>query len=199
MSCYQNITTRRTIRQFGPDPVPRPLLEQMVNAGRLAPSAANRQPLEFVVVDRESLCGNIFPHLKWAGYIAPAGNPLPGQEPKAYIVVLVNLAIREKAYEWDSGAAIENILLTAWEAGVGSCWIISADKPAIGSLLGIPKSHRVDSVIALGYPAETPVVEDLKDSVEYWKDESGRLHVPKRPLESVLHFNGFSLSQAGDG
>lgn len=199
MSCYKHITTRRTIRQFGPEPVPRPLLEQMVNAGRLAPSAANRQPLEFIVVDQENLCREIFPCLKWASYIAPAGNPRPGQEPKAYIVVLVDLRIREKAYEWDSGAAIENILLTAWEAGVGSCWIISADKPAIGSLLGIPESYRVDSVIALGYPAEAPVVEDLTDSVEYWKDESGILHVPKRTLENVIHFNGFSTSQTRDG
>jgi hypothetical protein len=49
----------------------------------------------------------------------------------------------------------------------------------------------VDSVVALGYPAEEPVVEDLEDSVKYWKDESGRLHVPKRRLQDVIHFNRF--------
>jgi hypothetical protein len=43
----------------------------------------------------------------------------------------------------------------------------------------------------LGYPAEQPVTEVLVDSVEYWKDDNGRLHVPKRTLESVIHFNKF--------
>jgi len=191
MSLYDLIVSRRTVRQYRPEPVPRTMLERLVNAGRLAPSAANRQPLEFVVVDDREVCGRIFPCLKWAAYIAPEGDPKPGQEPTAYVVVLVNTAIRDTMYEWDSGASVENVLLAAWEERVGTCWLISVDKDKIHNILAVPDSFRVDSVIALGYPAEEPVAEDMTDSVKYWKDKSGRLHVPKRDLASVIHFNKF--------
>jgi nitroreductase len=108
----------------------------------------------------------------------------------AYIFPLVNLSVREKGYENDVGAAVENMILAAWEAGVGSCWLISVERPKLAVILRIPEGYRIDSVLALGYPAESPVVEDLKDSVKYWKDEHGVLHVPKRRLGDVLHFNG---------
>jgi len=191
MSLNDLILSRRSIRQFKPEAIPQEILRDVVNSGRLAPSAANRQPLEFMIVDREDKKEQVFPCLKWAGYIAPDGNPKPGQEPQAYIVILVNTAIREKGFEWDSGAAIENMILAAWEKGIGSCWIISMDKERVKKTLSIPDSHKVDSVIALGYPAETPVTEDLLDSVEYWKDNKGCLHVPKRKLSDVIHINEF--------
>jgi nitroreductase len=191
MRVYDLILSRRSIRQFRPEPISQDILRDVVNAGRLAPSAANRQPLEFIVVDEESRRGEIYPCLKWAGYIAPDGNPKPGQEPQAYVVVLVNTEIRGKGFEWDSGAAIENMILAAWEKGIGSCWIISVDKDRVKTLLNVPAVYKVDSVIALGYPAEAPVTEELKDSVEYWKDGEGCLHIPKRKLEDVIHFNEF--------
>ncbi|UCE39784.1 MAG: nitroreductase family protein [Candidatus Aminicenantes bacterium] len=191
MSLYDLIISRRSIRQFKTDPISQGILRDVVNAGRLAPSAANRQPLEFIVVDEESKKKHLFSCLKWAGYIAPEGNPKPGQEPQAYIVVLVNTDIREKGFEWDSGAAIENMILAAWGKGIGSCWIISMDKDRVKEALGVPDSHKVDSVVAFGYPAEVPVIEDMKDSIKYWKDERECLHVPKRKLEDVIRFNKF--------
>jgi nitroreductase len=191
MGVYDLIRSRRTIRQFKPDPIPGEVLKKLVDAARLAPSGANRQPLEFVVVDDEDVKKKIFPNLQWAGYIAPRGNPKSGQEPSAYIVVLVNSTIRAKGFEWDAGASIEHIILTAWEEGVGSCWIASVDRRRVRKILKVPDSHRIDSVVALGYPAEKPVPEDLVDSVEYWQDEKGRLHVPKRTLDSVIHYNKF--------
>ena len=191
MSLYDLIQSRRSIRQFKAEPISQDVLKNIVNAGRLAPSAANRQPLEFIIVQKEDIRSRIFPCLKWAGYIAPEGNPKPGQEPQSYIVILVNTEVREKGFEWDSGAAIENMILAAWEKGIGSCWIISVDKEKVKALLEVPAKYQIDSVIALGYPAEAPVIEDMKDSVKYWKDEEDRLHVPKRKLEDVLHFNKF--------
>lgn len=191
MSLYELILSRRSIRQFLPKAIPQDILRDIVNAARLAPSAANRQPLEFIVVDEKGLKKQIFPCLKWAGYIAPEGNPKPGQEPQAYVVVCVNTEIRDKGYEWDSGAAIENLMLAALGKGIGSCWIISVDKDRVKTVLNIPGTRLIDSVIALGYPAESPVIEDLTDSVKYWKDGENRLHVPKRKLADVIHFNGF--------
>jgi nitroreductase len=188
---YDLIISRRTIRRFKPLPVPRDVLEGAVNAGRLAPSAANLQPLEFVAVDDEAVRKEIFPCLRWAAYIAPAGTPRPGEEPMAYIVTLVNTAVREKGYEYDAGAAIENMILAAWAEGVGSCWLISVDKEKVHAIIGAPPTHKVDAVLAFGYPAEEPLAEDYTDSPKYWRDESDRHHVPKRPLAKVLHINRF--------
>jgi nitroreductase len=188
---YTLITSRRTVRQFSPRPVSDELLEKMVNSARLAPSAANMQPLEFVVVSDEEIRKQIFPHLKWAAHIAPAGNPKPGQEPRAYIMTLVNTMIREEGFEWDAGAAIENMILTAWAEGVAACWLLSVDREEVRKILRIPESHRIDSILALGFPAENPAVEDASGSIKYFQDDKGRLHVPKRPLKRIMHKNVF--------
>jgi len=191
LSLYDLIISRRSIRQFKQEPVSRDILQKFINASRLAPSAANRQPLEFVVVDEERIRKEVFTCLKWAAYIAPEGNPKPGHEPVAYIVVLVNSEIREKGFEWDVGAAIENMILAAWEKGIGSCWLLSVDREKLREILNIPENYKIDSVLALGCPDENPVIEDMKDSIKYWKDQAGQLHVPKRKLEDVIHFNKF--------
>jgi len=188
---YDVIAGRRTIRSFKPEPVAGELLERLVNVGRLAPSAANLQPLEFVVVDEAGLKAEVFPCLKWAAYIVPAGDPKPGEEPAAYIVTLANTKVREKMFEYDVGAAMENMILAALAEGVGSCWMLSIDRDKLRAVLGVPEDYRVDSVLALGYPAEEPAAEVMGESCRYWKDADGRLHVPKRALASVIHFNRF--------
>ena len=190
-SFYDVIAGRRTIRRFKPEPVTRELLERLVDVGRLAPSAANLQPLEFIVVDETGLKAEVFPCLKWAAYIAPAGGPGPGEEPAAYIVTLANTKVREKMFEYDIGAAMENMLLAALAEGVGSCWLLSIDRDKLRAVLSVPEDYRVDSVLALGYPAEEPAAEVMGESCRYWKDADGRLHVPKRALSTVLHLNRF--------
>ena len=188
---YDLAVERRTIRRFKPEPVPRELLEQLVNAARLAPSAANVQPLEFIVVDDPRVKAEVFPALKWAAYIAPAGDPRPGEEPAAYVVTLVNSKLREKMFEYDVGAAMQNMILTALAEGVGACWLLSIDRDTLRAALGVPAGFRIDSVLALGYPAEEPAAEVMGESCRYWKDEAGRLHVPKRALAAVVHINRF--------
>jgi nitroreductase len=190
-SFYEVVAERRTIRRFKPEPLTRDLLERLVDVGRLAPSAANLQPLEFIVADDAALKAEIFPCLKWAAYIAPEGNPQPGEEPAAYIVTLANTKVREKMFEYDVGAAMENMLLAALAEGVGSCWLLSIDRDRLRAVLGVPDEYRIDSVLALGYPAEEPAAEVMGESCRYWKDSAGRLHVPKRALETVVHFNRF--------
>jgi nitroreductase len=188
---FEIIAGRRTIRRFKPEPVSRELLERLVDAGRLAPSAANLQPLEFVVVDEAKLKAGVFLCLKWAAYITPAGDPRPGEEPAAYIVTLANTKIREKMFEYDVGAAMENMILAALADGVGSCWLLSIDRDKLRTILGVPEDYRIDSVLALGFPAEEPAAEVMGDSCRYWKDADGRLHVPKRARATVVHFNKF--------
>jgi nitroreductase len=191
MTIHDLIVSRRTIRQFQPRPVEPAVLERLVDVGRLAPSAANMQPLEFYVVDDPALRAKVFPCLIWAAYIQPAGNPQAGQEPAAYVFVLINTKIKEKMVEYDVGAAVENICLSALGEGIGSCWLISIDRPKLAEVLGIPDEYRIDSAIALGFPAETSTAEEFKDSPRYWKDDAGGFHVPKRKRADVMHVNKF--------
>ncbi len=166
-------------------------MEKLVNAARLAPSGANLQPLEFLVVDDADLKKRLFLCLKWATYIAPQGDPKPGNEPAAYIVILVNLRVKDKDYEYDVGAAVENMILAAWAEGVGSCWVASVERAKVQKIFKISLDFRIDSVLALGFPAEESVLEEMEDSPKYWKDSKKRLHVPKRRLKDIIHYNSF--------
>ena len=187
---YKIILKRRTIRRFKQRRIPYALLKKLVNSGRLAPSGANLQPCAYIVIDDSTLLDKVFTTLKWAGYIAPAGNPPEGKRPIAYIVLLINKEIN-KYGEKDAAAAIENMILTALEKGIGSCWIGSIERGRLRQVLKVPKEYKIDSVLALGYPDEKSVVEKFKGSIKYWKDSSGLFHVPKRNLTSILHHNAW--------
>lgn len=192
---YNTICQRRSIRRFKQKPVSEKLLKRLVNSARLAPSTGNLQPCEFIVVNDPLLNEAVFPNLKWAGYLAPRGNPQVGEKPMAYILVLIDLHKKKKGGEVDAATAIENILLAAWEEKLGSCWIGSFDRKKIKKVFRIPHHLKLDSVIALGYAGEKPVLEDFLHSVKYWKDEQGILHVPKRRLEDICFVNGYIYSQ----
>ena len=193
MNVYEAVIKRRTIRRFKQEPISFEVLEKIVNAGRLAPSGANLQPVECVVADIPDLVVKVFETLAWAGYISPAGNPPEGQRPVAYIIVLTNKNKNEGDCVRDVAAAIENMILVALEEGIGSCWLGSIDRVKLGSILKLPEFVKIDSVVALGYSDESPQVEEMKDSVEYWKDENGVLHVPKRSLGDVLFYNEYRI------
>jgi nitroreductase len=188
MNIYEVILKRRTIRRFQRKKVPYEVLEKCVNAARLAPSAANLQPCEYLIVDEENLLDDVFGTLQWAGYISD-GSPPASQRLTAYIIVLINQDVKRKAFEHDVGMAVENIILTALEEGVGSCCFGSVDRGKLRKGLNIPKKYIIDLVIALGYPNESPVLEPFENSVKYWKDKKGLLHVPKRKLKDILHRN----------
>ncbi len=191
MSVYETILKRRSIRRFQNVKIPYKILEKCVNGACLAPSASNLQPWEFIIVDREDLLDKVFDTLGWAGYIAPRGTPPLGEQPKAYIVILANENIRAKGFEYDIGMAASNIVLVALENGVGSCCLADIRREQLKQILNIPDTHIITLVIALGYPNENPVTEDFIDSVKFWKDEEGILHVPKRKLADVLYRNSY--------
>lgn len=211
MSVYDVVLRRRSIRCFKKKRILFSILEKLVNAARFAPSAANLQPCEFIVVDKKETVEEIFPTLRWAGYIRPKGNPPKGKEPTAYIIILINPALAQPLHaraglarrvgvnrrkrplnaEADAAAAIENILLVAEDVGLGSCWLGAIDKTKIRKILKVPKYCEVKYVLALGYADQRPKVERLSNSVKYWKDKRGLLHVPKRSLNEVLHRNRY--------
>lgn len=192
MHVKEAIRTRRSIRKYRQEPIDRKILKELIDGARLAPSAANRQPLEYIIVDDEKLLDEVFETLAWAGYIQPDGNPKEGERPMAYIVVLGNTEYGKGWNLRDAGAAIMSIILEAQSYGIGSCWIGSIRREKLSEILNISGKYDIDSVIALGYPAEKSVAEEMTtDSIKYYKDEDAILHVPKRSLDSILHINGF--------
>ncbi len=194
MKIYDTIISRRTIRKFRQKPLKLSIIKKMINAGRLAPSAGNIQPLEYIAIVNEAVRERIFPNVNWAVYIKPEGNPKEGERPTAYIVILVNKEICMKSYyAYDAGASAQNITLTALEEGIGCCWIGSFNRKKIRDILKVPDKYNVDLVLALGYPWESPRCHDIKkgESIKYEKDTLGVLHVPKRKLDDIIHLNYF--------
>jgi len=187
---YEAILSRRTIRRFKQKPVDVKLLKRFVNAARVAPSAANLQPLEYFIISEKKLCARVFETLGWAGYIKPKWTPDESERPTAYIVILVREDLN-KYYKWDVGLSAENIMLVAEEENIGSCILLNINRKKLREILGIPDSLYIDSVIALGYKSETAIMEDMVDSVEYYRDENDVLHVPKRKITDILHINKF--------
>lgn len=186
MELHDAIYRRRSIRRFSPKPVEKDALYAMVQAARLAPQASNLQPMKYMIVHQKRLLEPVFSCLKWAGYL-PDYAPKPGYRPTAYIVVLTDTGIKVSHTDTDAGAAVENMLLTALDYGLGTCWIGSVDREKLRKLLTVPQNLEIHSVVAVGYPAQEPVWEEKdSDSIRYYLDEDGRLHVPKRRMGEIL-------------
>ena len=195
MGIYEIALKRRTIRRFKNIAIPYEMLEKCVNAARLAPSAGNQQPLEYIIVDDEQLLAKVFDTLEWAQIIKPAGHaPPPGHRPMAYVVVLVKNEAPRKAWaKCDAGFAVENMILVALEEGVASCCFGAMAINRLSESLNISSDYTVLLVLALGYPDESPIVEEFSGSTwkRIWKDKDNVVHVPKRKLTEILHRNKF--------
>jgi len=198
MDVYEAVTRRRSIRRFKDVAVPYEVLEKCVDAGRLAPSARNRQLCEYIIVDDEKLLPKVFASLTmWAGQARTKEDPLPEHLPKAYIIILINSTLEaefgatRRVTTYDAGLSAENIILVSLEQGIGTCPILAFDENELKQILNIPDNYAVALVVALGYPDESPVQEISTGSIQYWIDDQGIRHVPKRKLEDILHRNKF--------
>ena len=187
MDNYRLITKRRTIRKFKQKKITPKILFRCLNAARLAPSSANLQPLEYILVT-ENL-SKVFNCTRWAGYLEE-GAPKKDERPTAYIVIISSSKINRNA-KYDVGFAAENIILTALEEGIGSCPIGSIDHKKIAKTLNIPKDYLIELMVALGYPKQGSIEEEFEDDIKYYLDKEGVLHVPKRGLKDIVHEERF--------
>ena len=182
------ITSNRSCRRFHEESaVERKTLEELVDLARLSPSAANLQPLKYILSCEKGRNAAIFPHLAWAGYLKDWPGPSPGERPSAYIVILGDTRI-SKDFRCDHGIAAQSILLGAREKGLAGCMIGLIDREELRSVLDIPVRYEILLVIALGKPREDIVLEEVGPTgdIKYWRDPSGVHHVPKRPLQELV-------------
>jgi nitroreductase len=178
----------RSYRRFRQDHLlDESLLRNLVELTRFCPSAANRQPLEYLLSWQPEQNARIFPHLRWAVSLKDWDGPAEGERPAGYIVILGDTTVCPQ-FDWDCAIAAHTILLGAVEQGLGGCMIGSIDREGLRTTLGIASHLEITLVVALGKPAEHVVLEDgvAPEGRPYWRDSDGVHHVPKRPVTDLL-------------
>src|SRR5262245_36411296 len=171
MDVYECIRTRRTVREFKPDPVPDAIVHKILRAGRWAPSSSNTQPWHFVVVRERQTIAAI-------GRIATQG-PFIGRAPLAIAIVMENA----RRPQLDAGRAIQQMELVAWSEGLGTCFVgirAAEQQQAIKELLGIPDAMERITVLPFGYrPAG--------------RRAAG---TPRKPMTEIAHSEKFGTAYA---
>ena len=187
---YEKIKSRRTIRKYARKDVPEEVLLKCVDAARLSPSGANRQPLKYIIVNDQELLKEVFSTLRWAGYL-PDYKPSEEEMPRAYIVILLDKSLRKNPGH-DAGIVAMSVSIVAYDEGLGSCILGSVDREKLRKVLNVPDCLDIVLVVALGYPVENPVVDKVENGdIKYWLDENGVLHVPKRNLKDIVKWDGY--------
>jgi nitroreductase len=149
------IRTRRSIRRYKKKNIPEGILKEVLEAARLAPSAANRQAWELIVVKDPHLKANLVPACKNQKFI---------EECPVFLV-----AVEDPAQKWsrvDVSIMLDHISLQAHEKGLGTCWIGAFDKDKVGVLLNVPGDRTVAACMTLGYPDEEPDARPRKPAEE---------------------------------
>ncbi len=181
------ITKSRSYRRFQQAAIEHQTLRELVELARLSPSAANLQPLKYILSCDPQKNDLIFTHLAWAGYLKDWPGPEPAQRPSAYIIILGDTRISQ-SFGCDHGIAAQSILLGATEKGLGGCIIGSIQRQALRKTLSIPPHYEILLVLALGKPAETVTIETAGPTgdIKYFRDTESIHHVPKRPLDEII-------------
>ena len=178
----------RSVRRFVSErKIPQELVVSLVDTARISPAASNKQCKKYVVVTEPEACDKVFSTLKWAGYLTDWDGPEKPEQPVAYVIILNDKTISPSS-DTDTGLVAGSIVLNAASQGIGACMLGAVNRKLLMELLGIDAQRfAVDLVVALGYPAEFPVLESVVDGdIKYYRDENGKHHVPKRSLEEVL-------------
>jgi nitroreductase len=139
------IETRRSVRAYHPDPVPEDVLRRILEAGRLAPSAVNRQPWHFVVVREQKMRTELSKTAIFGRFI---------KEAPVAVVACGDTKASPTWYVVDVAIALEQMVLMATAEGIGTCWIGSMNKDQVRKLLSIPERWDVVAIITMGYPRE---------------------------------------------
>ena len=166
MAFSELIKTRYSVRAYKPDPVEDEKLEQVLEAARLAPTAANRQPFRFIVMRTKGREAELQRIYKRAWFT---------QAPVILCVCAIPaegwVRVDGKGYaDVDAAIAMDHLILAATDLGLGTCWIAAFDPAAAREVLGLPDGVEPIAFTPLGYPASRPTAKTRKplaDMVRY--------------------------------
>jgi nitroreductase len=182
------VRTNRSYRRFYQEVfIEHDTLKELVGLTRHCASAANFQPLKYILSCAPEKNALVFKHIAWAGYLKDWEGPPEGERPSAYVIVLGDTTIT-KSFGCDHGIASQTILLGAIEKGLGGCMIGSVKRKELSQALSIPGHLEILLVIALGKPKERVVIETVgpDGNIKYWRDSEDVHHVPKRSLDEIV-------------
>jgi nitroreductase len=182
------VLKNRSYRRFHQEvPIERETLREMVDLARCSASAANRQPLKYIVSCEPEKNARVFKHLAWAASLKDWPGPSEGERPSAYIIVLGDTEISE-SFGIDPGIAAQSILLGATDRGLGGCMLAAIQKDGLRKDLSIPQRYEILLAIALGKPKEKVMLETVgpDGNTTYWRDKDSVHHVPKRKLDDII-------------
>lgn len=189
MALIDLIKANRSYRKFkAGEPVSHEQLKAFVGLTRFTPSSKNRQPLKYILVSEKEDADFVFSHLKWAWYLRDWDGPTEHERPPAYLIMLLDNKLNDKA-DFDAGIAAQTILLAATEQGLGGCIIRTVNRYELARYFNLSDQHEIILVIALGVPDQEVIIEamDAEGHVEYWQDAQGRHHVPKRSADTLIY------------
>jgi len=163
MNNVEKMFTRRSIRKYTNEPVPEEVLHNILEAGRLSPSAVNRQPWHFIVVKDQTIKEAIS-HERYSRFIKEADFTVVG-------LYLPSEALTEKLSLIDVTIALQSMVIAAWTQGVGSCWIGGFNEEKLKETLNLPDESKIVCLVSFGIPDEEP---DRR---------------PKKSMEEIIHYN----------
>ncbi|MCP4177909.1 MAG: nitroreductase [bacterium] len=177
----------RSYRRFSQEKrIDKKTMLNLVDLARLSASGQNKQALKFIIIDNEEENNQVFPCLKWAGALKDWDGPDVNERPTGYIIIIGDKTIKQ-SFGVDHGIAAQSIMLGATETGFGGCMIGSILKAELNNFLSLNHDYEILLVLALGVPAETVIIEEVKDNkIDYWRDKNSIHHVPKRPLSEII-------------
>jgi nitroreductase len=167
MDTFLAIASRREVRDSRPEPLPEATVERILEAGRISGSSKNHQPWRFVVVRSRETLDRLAAVVRTPSNLATA--PL-------FVAVLTDDHPRAT---FDSGRAVQNMLLAAWNEGVGGCPNGFADEDGARSLLGVRPEQHLLVGLSFGYPARARRPE--RRTPEAWLERANRL-----PLDELV-------------
>jgi len=156
------IRRRRSIRKWQDRPIPKDVLEQLLDAARLAPSGRNGQQWEIVCVTDRARLGELTAACAGQEHVGQAG---------AFLFI-----VNDPSAKWrqlDPALALDHVTLRAVELGLGTCWIGAFDEREVRRILGIPEDKLAVIGMTVGYPAEDPAPS------------------PRRPLEMAVRWEHY--------
>lgn len=165
MGLVDTVLSRRSIRKYEQKEIPTEVLDKILEAGRMAPSAGNKQPWHFIVITDDEKKRELSKGL-FSRFLKDAP------------VTIVGCAHKDRiAGRWSkisTAIALQNMVIAAWAMGIGSCWIGAFNEDKVRKLLDIPENWNVVALIPFGYPAKVPGPKR------------------KKSIEKITSFNKFS-------
>jgi nitroreductase len=167
MDAFLAVASRREVRRYADRPIPPEVEQRILEAGRIAGSSKNRQPWRFVVVSSPDAVARTADAV-WAG-----------DNVRGAALVVAVIVAGKGPVSFDAGRAAQNMMLAAWNEGVGACPNGIADKDAMAEAIGLRDDDHFATVITFGYPARD--IDPGARTPEEWIARADR-----RPLDDLV-------------